>query len=70
MRSVGEQSGFIGGLAAACAAMHAALLGSPAVIDVSIEEALATMAIGELANAGSGWKAGRVDASTTAMARP
>ncbi len=52
IRPVGEQSAFIGGLAAACAGMHAALHGGPAVIDVSIEEALATMAVGELANAG------------------
>ena len=56
IRPVGEQSAFIGGLAAACAGMHAALLGGPALIDVSIEEALATMAIGELANAGLGGK--------------
>ncbi|MBV8735973.1 MAG: CoA transferase [Alphaproteobacteria bacterium] len=54
IRPVGEQSAFIGGLAAACAGMHAALLGGPALIDVSIEEALMTMAIGELANAGLG----------------
>jgi crotonobetainyl-CoA:carnitine CoA-transferase CaiB-like acyl-CoA transferase len=54
LRPVGEQSAFIGGLAAACAGMHAARLGGPALIDVSIEEALATMAIGELANAGLG----------------
>ena len=54
IRPVGEQSAYIGGLAAACAGMHAALLGGPAVIEVSIEEALATMAIGELANAGLG----------------
>jgi crotonobetainyl-CoA:carnitine CoA-transferase CaiB-like acyl-CoA transferase len=52
IRPVGEQSAFIGGLAAACSGIHAALLGGPALIDVSIEEALATMAIGELANAG------------------
>jgi crotonobetainyl-CoA:carnitine CoA-transferase CaiB-like acyl-CoA transferase len=51
IRPVGEQSAFIGGLAAACAGMHAA--GKPgAVVDVSIEEALATMAMTELANAG------------------
>ena len=49
IRPVGEQSAFIGGLAAACAAMHA-LPGS--FIDVSIEEALATLAMTELANAG------------------
>jgi crotonobetainyl-CoA:carnitine CoA-transferase CaiB-like acyl-CoA transferase len=53
MRPVGEQSAFIGGLAAACAGMHAVLAAEPgAVIDVSIQEALATMAIGELARAG------------------
>ncbi|HWD60182.1 MAG TPA: CoA transferase, partial [Stellaceae bacterium] len=54
IRPVGEQSAFIGGLAAACAGMHA-LPGS--VIDVSIEEALATLAMTELANAGLGGKA-------------
>ncbi len=52
IRAVGEQSAFIAGLAAACAGMHAALLGRPTMIEVSIEEALATMAVGELANAG------------------
>ena len=53
MRPVGEQSAFIGGLAASCAGMHAVLAAEPgAVIDVSIQEALATMAIGELARAG------------------
>jgi crotonobetainyl-CoA:carnitine CoA-transferase CaiB-like acyl-CoA transferase len=53
IRPVGEQSAFIGGLAAACAGMHAAqphMAG--AVIDVSIQEALATMAISELTSAG------------------
>ncbi len=54
IRPVGEQSSFIGGIAAACAAMHALLSPSPAVIDVSIEEALATMAMTELARAGLG----------------
>jgi crotonobetainyl-CoA:carnitine CoA-transferase CaiB-like acyl-CoA transferase len=54
IRPVGEQSAFIGGLAAACAGMQA-LPG--AVIDASIEEALATMAMTELANAGLGGKA-------------
>jgi crotonobetainyl-CoA:carnitine CoA-transferase CaiB-like acyl-CoA transferase len=54
IRPIGEQSAFIGGLAAVCAGMGA----SPgAVIDVSIEEALATMAMTELANAGLGGKA-------------
>ena len=53
IRPVGEQSAFIGGLAAACAGMHAALAGEPSgVIDVSMQEALATMAVGELARAG------------------
>src|SRR6516225_10202834 len=64
IRAVGEQSAFIGGLAAACAGMHAALAAEPgAVIDVSIQEALATMAVGELARAGLGrriWSRRRV----------
>lgn len=52
IRPIGEQSAFIGGLAAACAGMHAAQQHmSGAVIDVSIEEALATMAMTELASA-------------------
>src|SRR5207248_7342128 len=55
IRPVGEQSAFIGGSAAACAGMHAVLAGagSPgSLIDVSIQEALATVAITELARAG------------------
>jgi crotonobetainyl-CoA:carnitine CoA-transferase CaiB-like acyl-CoA transferase len=53
LRPVGEQSAFIGGVAAACAGMHAALGATPgAVIDVSIQEALATLAMTELARAG------------------
>jgi crotonobetainyl-CoA:carnitine CoA-transferase CaiB-like acyl-CoA transferase len=53
IRPVGEQSAFIGGLAAACAGMHAAQSHmSGAVIDVSIQEALATMAMAELTSAG------------------
>jgi crotonobetainyl-CoA:carnitine CoA-transferase CaiB-like acyl-CoA transferase len=53
IRPVGEQSAFIGGLAAACAGMHAALAALPgAVIDVSIQEVLATLAMTELARAG------------------
>jgi crotonobetainyl-CoA:carnitine CoA-transferase CaiB-like acyl-CoA transferase len=52
MSPVGQQSAFIGGIAAACAGMHAALLGNGAVVDVSIHEALATLAITELARAG------------------
>ncbi len=53
IRPVGEQSAFIGGLAAACAGMHAVLAAAPgAVIDVSIQEALATLAMTELARAG------------------
>jgi crotonobetainyl-CoA:carnitine CoA-transferase CaiB-like acyl-CoA transferase len=57
MRPVGKQSAFIGGLAAACAGMHAALAAEPgAVVDVSIQEALATMAVTELARAGLGRK--------------
>jgi len=57
MRPVGEQSAFIGGLAAACGGMHAVLSAQPgAVVDVSIEEALAGMAATELARAGLGGK--------------
>jgi crotonobetainyl-CoA:carnitine CoA-transferase CaiB-like acyl-CoA transferase len=57
IRPVGEQSAFIGGVAAACAGIHAAQAGEPAIVDVSIEEALATLAMTELANAGLGGKA-------------
>ena len=52
IRPVGEQSAFIGGIAAACAGMHAALARAPAMVDVSIQEALATLAMTELARAG------------------
>ena len=53
IRPVGEQSAFIGGLAAACAGMHAAQGNQHgARIDVSIQEALATFAITELTRAG------------------
>jgi crotonobetainyl-CoA:carnitine CoA-transferase CaiB-like acyl-CoA transferase len=52
MRPAGEQSAFLGGLAAACAGMHAALMGSGAVVDISIHEALATLAMTELTRAG------------------
>jgi len=53
LRPVGEQSAFMGGLAAACAAMNAALGGrTGATIDVSIQEALATISVTELARAG------------------
>src|SRR5205809_6048408 len=55
IRPVGEQSAFIGGIAAACAGMHAVLAGATnpgATIDVSIQEALATITITELARAG------------------
>ncbi len=55
IRPVGEQSAFIGGLAAACAGMHASQGNqSGANIDVSIQEALATLAMTELARAGLG----------------
>ena len=55
IRPVGEQSAFIGGIAAACAGMHAILRGKAApgpLIDVSMQEALATVTITELARAG------------------
>ncbi len=57
IRPVGVQSAFVGGLAAACAGMHAALGSAPADIDVSMHEALATLAMTELANAGLTGKA-------------
>src|SRR3954470_4851141 len=54
IRAVGEQSAFIGGVAAACAGMHAVMApGKGAVVDVSIQEALAPLAITELARAGT-----------------
>jgi crotonobetainyl-CoA:carnitine CoA-transferase CaiB-like acyl-CoA transferase len=57
VRPVGEQSAFIGGLAAACAGMNAAEGNrSGASVDVSIQEALATLAMTELARAGLGHK--------------
>ena len=57
IRPVGEQSAFIGGLAAACAGMHASQGNqSGSSIDVSIHEALATLAMTELARAGLGHK--------------
>jgi crotonobetainyl-CoA:carnitine CoA-transferase CaiB-like acyl-CoA transferase len=64
IRPVGEQSAFIGGIAAACAGMHAVLASEPgAVVDVSIQEALATLAITELARAalsGKSWSRKRL----------
>jgi crotonobetainyl-CoA:carnitine CoA-transferase CaiB-like acyl-CoA transferase len=57
IRPVGEQSAFIGGLAAACAGMNASQGNqSGASIDVSIHEALATLSMTELARAGLGSK--------------
>jgi crotonobetainyl-CoA:carnitine CoA-transferase CaiB-like acyl-CoA transferase len=57
IRPVGEQSAFIGGLAAACAGMNASQGNqSGASIDVSIHEALATLTMTELARAGLGGK--------------
>jgi crotonobetainyl-CoA:carnitine CoA-transferase CaiB-like acyl-CoA transferase len=53
IRPVGEQSAFISGVAAACAGMHAAMAETHgASIDLSIHEALATLAMTELARAG------------------
>jgi crotonobetainyl-CoA:carnitine CoA-transferase CaiB-like acyl-CoA transferase len=64
IRPVGEQSAFIGGIAAACAGMHSVLAKEPgAVVDVSIQEALATLAITELARAalsGKSWSRKRL----------
>src|SRR5436190_13622932 len=57
LRPVGEQSAFIGGLAAACAGMHAVLGNQPgACVDVSLQEALATLAMTELSRAGQSGK--------------
>src|SRR3984893_7871796 len=59
MRPIGEQAAFISGIAAACAGIHAVLGGRAlpgAMIDVSIQEALATLTITELARAGSSGK--------------
>ncbi|MFI4948036.1 MAG: CoA transferase [Alphaproteobacteria bacterium] len=53
IRPVGEQSAFIGGITAACAGMHAVMAAEPgAIVDLSIQEALATVTITELARAG------------------
>jgi crotonobetainyl-CoA:carnitine CoA-transferase CaiB-like acyl-CoA transferase len=52
IRPIGEQSAFVGGLASACAGMHAAMAAPGAMVDVAIVEALATLAITELARAG------------------
>ncbi|MEE8337006.1 MAG: CoA transferase [Dehalococcoidia bacterium] len=53
VRAAGEQSEFIAGVAAACATMHALLgrqgSGEGALIDVSVQEALACMAVRDLA---------------------
>src|SRR5439155_9138900 len=60
IRPVGEQSAFIGGLAAACAGMHAALTAETGVvIDVSVQEALATLAATEFARAGLSGRSAR-----------
>ena len=64
VRAVGQQSAYIGGIAAACAGMHAALSAKQgAVVDVSIQEALATLAMTELTRAGQsggGWRRQRL----------
>lgn len=64
IRPTGRQSAFIAGVAAACAGMHAALGPTPgAVIDLSIQEALATLAMTELTRAGvnnKGWSRKRL----------
>lgn len=59
IRPVGQQSAFIAGLAAACAAIHAVQAGPSAVVDVSIQEALATLAMTELTRAGQTGKSWR-----------
>ncbi|MCB1744772.1 MAG: CoA transferase, partial [Gammaproteobacteria bacterium] len=60
VRAVGDQSAFIGGLAAACAGMHLLLLpaaeggGGLRWLDVSIQESLATLDVQELTRVGHG----------------
>jgi crotonobetainyl-CoA:carnitine CoA-transferase CaiB-like acyl-CoA transferase len=58
VRAAGEQAGFVSGLTAACAAMHAlyqqARTGRGQVIDVSAQEAMSLMAARELAMPGFG----------------
>jgi crotonobetainyl-CoA:carnitine CoA-transferase CaiB-like acyl-CoA transferase len=59
IRPVGRQSCFIAGLAAACAGMHAVMGPPGAMVDVSMQEALATLAMTELTRAGQtgrGWR--------------
>ena len=63
IRPAGQQSAFIAGLAAACAGMHAIQAREAAVVDVSMQEALATLAMTELTRAGltgKGWPRKRV----------
>ncbi len=52
IRPIGHQSAFLGGLAAACAGMHALHAATPATVDVSIQDALSTIAVTELTRAG------------------
>lgn len=52
IRPIGHQSAFLGGLAAACAGMHALHAVEPAVVDVSVQDALSTIAVTELTRAG------------------
>src|SRR5262249_20663262 len=58
VRAAGEQSAFIAGLSAACAAMHALYqqqrTGAGQIIDVSAQEAMSLMAARELAMPGFG----------------
>ncbi|MDE0807833.1 MAG: CoA transferase [Alphaproteobacteria bacterium] len=64
VRAVGRQSAYIGGIAAACAGMNAVLSAQPgAVVDVSMQEALATLAMTDLARVGRnglGWRRERL----------
>lgn len=64
IRPVGTQSAFISGLAAACAGLHAVLAGEKvSFVDLSIQEALATLAITEMTRAartGRAWSRKRV----------
>jgi len=53
-RAIGEQSAFVGGSAAAAASVNALLAARACVIDVSLHEVLATLAITELTRAANG----------------
>lgn len=76
VRAGGEQTAFVAGLTAACAAMHALYqqkrAGAGQVIDISVQEAMSLMAARELAMPGFGGqpapRAGRVHGGSAVVA--